>query len=62
MAPTNRISSFMNKAMLLARDSGSGVALMRHWVEDVAVRKYTVAALGTALGLGVMVGWLVKRR
>jgi hypothetical protein len=34
----------------------------RRWVESRAIHDYPLTTLAVALGLGVLTGWLIKRR
>ena len=49
-------------ALTLARKAGSGMALARKWIVDESLQRHTAATLTAAFGVGVITGWLVKRR
>jgi hypothetical protein len=46
----------------LAREGGEQLTAGRHWVETTALVKRPLMTLSAAFALGVITGWLVKRR
>lgn len=49
-------------ALVLAGKAGRGLARARNWVVDEGLERHLEATLGAALCLGVITGWLIKRR
>jgi hypothetical protein len=54
--------SALGTATRWAHTVGSGLGATRHWVESEAIGNRPLITLGLAFGLGVLTGWLVKRR
>jgi hypothetical protein len=57
-----RLGPLVESAGQWAREAGKRLAVARRWVENEAMVKQPITTLSVALGLGVITGWLIKRR
>lgn len=53
---------FVNSARFFAGEAGRGLGAFARWLESDAFQVAPFTTLGMAFGLGVVTGWLVKRR
>ena len=58
----DRFGPMVDTATRWAHQTGRRLAIGRRWVEAKAVGQRPLTTLGVAFGLGVLTGWLVKRR
>ena len=53
---------FLDKATRWAHTAGRGLATGREWIETEGIERRPLTTLSVAFALGVLTGWLVKRR
>lgn len=58
----NTYDRLVETATDAAVQAGRGAAVGRRWLEEEAIGKRPVATLLTTFALGVITGWIVKRR
>jgi hypothetical protein len=57
-----RFDLFLDAATRWADEVGGRLGTIRQWMESEAIDKRPLTTLGIAFGLGVLTGWLIKRR
>ncbi len=57
-----RFELFLDSATGWANSAGRSLGATRQWVESEAIGSRPLTTLVIAFGLGVLTGWLVKRR
>jgi hypothetical protein len=55
-------NSAMLNAVSVAHGAGKRLAEGRRWVETEAMEQRPLTTLGVAFAVGVLTGWLIKRR
>lgn len=60
--PDDWSAQLLGATVRSARRAGWRLARVQRWVVGEALENYPLATLGATFGLGVITGWLVKRR